>query len=97
MFVKNHEKTTREATFKQSLKIENKLSLKGNRGAKYSNEKTNPNTNSTTTKTSEEKNDIYSMDMEALQRIFKKLSNEIIDLKKNNGNRSSIPKKIFML
>jgi hypothetical protein len=35
------------------------------------------------------------MDMESLQRIVKKLSNEIIDLKKNHGEGSSNPKKFF--
>jgi hypothetical protein len=34
--------------------------------------------------------------MEALQRIVKKLSNEIIDLKKNCGEGSSNPKKFFI-
>jgi hypothetical protein len=96
MFFKNVEKTTLEATFKESLKIEkNMLSLKGNPGVESSKEKTNPKTKSTATKTSEEKKDTDSMDMEALQRIVKKLSNEIIDLKKNSGEGSSNPKKFF--
>jgi hypothetical protein len=53
MFVKNVEKTTLEATFKEALKIEkNMLSLKGNPGVESSKDKTNPKTKSTATKTS---------------------------------------------
>jgi hypothetical protein len=44
---------------------------------------------------SKEKKDINSMDMESLQRIVKKLSNELIYLKKNSGEGSSNPKKFF--
>jgi hypothetical protein len=36
-------------------------------------------------KPSEEKKDFDFMDMEALQRIVKKLSNDLIDLKKSGG------------
>jgi hypothetical protein len=72
MFVKNAEKTTLEETFKEALKIEkNMLSLKGNPRAESSKDKTNPKTKSIATKTSKEKKDTDSMDMEALQRIVK--------------------------
>jgi hypothetical protein len=46
-------------------------------------------------KPSEEKKDYDSMDMESLQRIVKKLSNELIDLKKNGGEGSSNSKNFL--
>jgi hypothetical protein len=35
------------------------------------------------------------MDKESLQRIVKKLSNELIDMKKSSGEGSSSPNKVF--
>jgi hypothetical protein len=53
MFVKNAEKTTLEATFKEALKVErNMLGLKGNPGVEYFKDKINPKTKSDVTKTS---------------------------------------------
>jgi hypothetical protein len=49
----------------------------------------------TVSKPSEEKNNYDSMDMEALQRIVKKLSNELIYLKKSGGEGSSSQNKFF--
>jgi hypothetical protein len=67
MFVKNTEKATLEATFQEALKIEkNMLSLKGNPRAESSKDKTKTKTKATVTKSSEEKKDIDSMDMESL-------------------------------
>jgi hypothetical protein len=43
----------------------------------------------------EEKNNYDSMEMDTLQRIVKKLSNELIDLKKSGGEGYSSQKKLF--
>ena len=73
------------------------LSLKGNPGVESSQDKSNLKTKSIITKTSKDNKDIYSMDLEYLQRIFKKLSIKIIYLKKNPREGSFNPKKIFKL
>jgi hypothetical protein len=80
--------------FQESLKVEkNMMSLKGNPGSEPSKDK--GKNKETMSKPSEEKKNYDSMDMEALQRIVKKLSNELIDLKKSGGEGSSSQKKFF--
>jgi hypothetical protein len=82
--------------FKEAIKVEkDMLSLKGNLGVESSKEKGNTKTKTTTNKPFEDKKDHDSTDMEALQRIVKKLSNEIIDLKNNCGEGSSNPNNFF--
>jgi hypothetical protein len=71
------------------------MSLKGNHGVDSSKEKGNTKTKTTTNKPFVDKKDYDSTDMEALQRISKKLSTEIIDLKNNCGEGSSKPKNFF--
>jgi hypothetical protein len=61
------------------------LSLKGNPGEESLKDKDNTNTKATATKFEEQNKDIDSMDMESLHRIVKKLSSELIDLKKHSG------------
>jgi hypothetical protein len=67
--------------------------LKGNSGSKPSKDK--GKAKATSSKPLEEKKQDDPMDMEALQRIIKKLSNDLIDLKKSSGEGSSNPKKFF--
>jgi hypothetical protein len=78
MFVMRDEKATLEDTFKESIKVEkDTLSLKGNHGSEH--EKDNPTKKKFLLfKPSIEKKDQYVMDMESLQRILKKISNEIL-------------------
>jgi hypothetical protein len=71
------------------------LSLKGNPGVESSKYKAKTKAKSLLPSIQEEKKDIDSMDMESLQRIVKKLSNELIDLKKHNREGSSNTKKVF--
>jgi len=52
-------------------------------------------TKTTAIKTPNDKKDHKSIDMEALQRIVKNISNEIIDMKNNYGQGSSNTKKFF--
>jgi hypothetical protein len=86
MFVKNVEKTTLEENFKESIKVEkNMLSLKGNPRVEPSKDKTNSKNKPPTSKPSKNKKDVDSTYMEMLQQIVKKLSNELIDIKKSNG------------
>jgi hypothetical protein len=96
MFVKTENKYTLEATFQEALKIKkNMLSLKGNPGVESSKNKNKNNTKAIVTKYLEETKDIDSMDMKSLQIIVKKLSNELIYLKKHNGEGSSTTMKLF--
>jgi hypothetical protein len=71
------------------------LSLKGNPWIEYSKYKANIKTKTIVTKPSKDKKDSNSTNMESLHKIFKKLSNEIIDLKKNYGEGSSNPNNFF--
>jgi hypothetical protein len=86
MFVKNAEKSTLEEAFQEALKVEkNMMSLKGNPGEESSKDK--GKSKEIVSKPPEEKKNYDSMDMESLQRIVKKLSNEMIDLKKSGRRR----------
>jgi predicted Mrr-cat superfamily restriction endonuclease len=94
MFIKNVEKSTLEESFQESLKVEkNMLSLKGNPGVESS--KDNVKSKEAMYKPSKDKKNYDSMDMETLQRIVKKISNELIDLKKNGAEGSSSSKNFF--
>lgn len=96
IFVKRGEKNTLEATFKESIKVEkDMLSLKINLGVQSSKYKSNTKTKATFTKPHEEKKYQDSIDVEALQIIVRKLSNEIIHMKKNCGEGSTNPNKFF--
>jgi hypothetical protein len=95
MFVKNVEKSTVEEAFQEALKVQNNMSsFKGNCGEESSKEK--GKAKETMTKPFKDKKNYDSMDMEALQRIIKKISNELIDWKKNDGEGSSSLKKCFI-
>jgi hypothetical protein len=80
MFVKRDKKSTFEDTFKEAIKMENDmLSLKGNPGSdleKYKSTKKNI----LLTKPSIDREDQDFMDIESLQSIINKLSNEIVDI-----------------
>jgi hypothetical protein len=88
MFVKNVDKATLEGAFQEALKVEkNMMSLEGNPRAESSKDK--GKVKSIVSKPTEENNNSNSMDMEALQRIVKKLPNDLIDLKKSGREGSS--------
>jgi hypothetical protein len=94
MYVKNSEKGTLEEAFQEALKFEkNMLSLKGSSSSEPSKDKGKGKIS--TSKPSEDKNPSDSMDMESLQRIIKKLSNDLVDLKRGSGEGSSNQKKFF--
>jgi len=96
MFVKRVDKNTLESTFRESIKVyKDMLSLKENPIIKSSSNTIDIKNETTMTKYPDDKKKQESIDMEAFQRIVKKLSNEIIDLKKNCGEGSSNPKKGF--
>jgi hypothetical protein len=93
MFVKRDENDTLGDTFKEAIKVEKyMLSLKGNPRVEVSKDKSNTKDQGYIDKTPKDKKDQESMDMEALQRIVKNISNEIIDMKKNIGEGTSNPK-----
>jgi len=94
MYVKNSEKDTLEEAFQEALKFEkNMMSLKGS----YSSEpfKDKGKGKFFASKPSEDKKPSDSMDIESLQRIILKLSNDLIDLKKCGGEGYSSQKKLF--
>jgi hypothetical protein len=94
MYVKNLEKGTLEEAFQEALKFEkNMTSLKGISSLEPSKYKGKGKVS--TSKPSEDKKPYDSMDMESLQRIIKKLSNDLVDLKKGGGEGSSSQKKLF--
>jgi hypothetical protein len=94
MYVKKYNKDTLEEDFQEALKFENNMmSLKGSSNSEPSKDKGKGK--SFVSKTSEDKNPSNSMDMESLHRIIKKLSNDLIDLKKGGGEGSSRKKKFF--
>jgi hypothetical protein len=83
MFVKRDEKNTLEDTFKEAIKVKKGyVKSKGNLGAESHKDKSNTKIKVTSTKPSEDTKDQDSLDMESLQRIIKKLSNDIIDIKR---------------
>jgi hypothetical protein len=94
MYVKNSEKDTLEEAFQEALKFEKKLlSLKGSSNSEPSKDK--GKSKISTSKSGEDKNPSDSMDMESLQRIIKNLSNDLVDLKRGNGEGSSNQKRFF--
>jgi hypothetical protein len=96
MFVKRYEKNTLETTFTKAIKFEKDvLDLKGNPEIEPSKDKTGNKTKATVKKPSKDKKDSESTYVEALHIIVKKLTNEIIDLKKNCGEGSSNPNFVF--
>jgi len=95
MFINNAERATLEAYFQESLKVEkNMMSVKGNPRLEPS--KYKGKNKETLSKPLEEKKNYDSMDMEALQRIVKKIYNKMIDLKKSGGEISSSQNKCFI-
>jgi hypothetical protein len=78
MFIKRVEKNTLAKLFVQAIKIEkDNIRLKGNPGQDEGKASTS------------NKKEQDSMDMESIQRIFNKISNRIIDLKKGITEISS--------
>jgi len=72
------------------------MSLKGNPREEAKNYKSNTKKRVTPSKSPKHKNDQESMEMESLQRIIKKLSNEIIDMNQNLGEGTSNTNKFFI-
>jgi hypothetical protein len=96
-FFKMDEKNMLEYTSKKSIEVEKEmLSLKFNPRVETSKDKSGNKTKATMTKTFDDKKYQESTNMESLQRIVKKIFNEIIDMKNNCGEGSSNPKKIFI-
>jgi hypothetical protein len=94
MYVKNSEKGTLEEDFQKALKFEkNMMSLKGSYKSDPSKDKGKGKY--FVSKPNEDKNHSDSMDMESIQRIINKLSNNLIDLKKGGGEGYSSQKKFF--
>jgi hypothetical protein len=94
MCVKNYENDTLEEYLQEALKFEKKLlSLKGSSNSEPSKDKGKSKISAS--KCGEDKKTSDSMDMESLQRIIKKLSNELVDLKRGNGEVSSNHKIFF--
>jgi len=85
MFVKREKLTTLEETFEEAILVEKEMtSLKTNptneSNIASSSKKKNENPN----KNSNDKKEQDNFDMENLQRVIKKFSNDLIDIKKNN-------------
>jgi hypothetical protein len=95
IFVKRAKNGTLEDTFEEAIKVEKyMLSLKGN-SRLNSDQSTSSNSKKKILPTQDptDKKDQDSMDMESLQRIVKKLTNEIVDMKKII--RENIPTRVF--
>ena len=93
MFVRKKAKLTLAENFEEAIKVEKDMSaIKTNPGvdtdAAYSSRK---KTDSPTKNANPEKKGQDSLDLDSLQRVIKKLSNEIIDLKK--GASENTPNK----
>jgi hypothetical protein len=94
MFVKNAKKYTLEEAFQEALKVEkNILNLKFNHGAEPSKDK--GKTKATMSKPSKEMKDSTPWIWKLSRELSKKLSNELIDLKKTDGEGSSNSTKFF--
>ena len=89
MFVKGKEKRSLEENFLEAIKVEKHLatisSHQGNKESKPSSWEKSTKKNQGTSKTDLEKKDREPTDMEGMQRVIKKLTNDIIGLKKNKG------------
>jgi hypothetical protein len=71
------------------------LSIKGKLGVETPKDKNGVKTKAIMTKLLDDEKDTDSIDMKELQRILKKISNEIIDMKKNCGEFPSNTNKFF--
>ena len=90
MFVRRAAKPTLAETFEEAIKVEKDMSaIKTNPGvdtdSASSSQKKNESSSKTTTP---EKKSQDSLDLDSLQRVIKKLSNEIIDLKKGTSENT---------
>ena len=84
MFLKQTHKTTLQDNFTEAIRVEKDLtSWKGNQ------ENDKPSSSRDPVKTHTHRRDQDAFDIEGLQRMFKQLSNEIIDLKKSSGEGTS--------
>ena len=99
MFVKAREKITLVENFLEAIKVEKDLesisSHQGNEENKTSSSKKNTKKNKGILRTNIEKKDKEPTDMASMHRVIKKLTNDIIDLKKNKGDGKK-PFKPFM-
>jgi hypothetical protein len=94
MYVKISKKDTLEEAFQEALKFEKKmLSLKSSSNSKPSKDK--GKIKIFASKSGEDKKTFDSMYMESLQRIIKNLSNDLVDLKRGNGEGYSNHKMFF--
>ena len=93
MFFRQKSKLTLVENFEEAIKVENDMSaIKENPGVDTdSASSSRKKTDSPTIKTNSEKKGQDALDLDSLQRVIKKLSNEIIDLKK--GTSESTPNK----
>ena len=99
MFVKGKEKKTLVENFLEAIKVEKYLasisSHLGNEESNASSLDQNIKKSKGISKSKSDKKDKDLMDMESMKRIIKKLTNEIIDLKKNKGEGKK-PFKMFL-
>ena len=93
MFVRRAAKLTLAENFEEAIKVEKDMSaIKTNPGVDTdSASSSRKNTESPSKTTTPEKKGQDSLDLDSLQRVIKKLSNEIIDLKK--GTSKSTPNR----
>ena len=100
MFVRRTTKLTLTENFEEAIKVEKDMSaIKTNPGVDTdSASSSRKKTNSPTKNTNPEKKGQDSLDLDSLQRVIKKLSNEIIDLKKGNSESTlnkEPPRQLF--
>ena len=99
MFVKGKEKRTLEKKFLEAIKVEKDLaaisSHQGNKESKPSSSKKSIKKNKGISKSDLEKKGKEPTEMESMQRVIKKLTSDIINLKKNKGEEKK-PFKLFL-
>jgi hypothetical protein len=96
MFFKRDKNHTLDDTFKEAIKVEKHMQiLKTNPGEDANKVKSNTKKKIHPPKSPQGKKDQDSLDMEILQRIIKKLSNEIVDMNRNTREGTSNTKKLF--
>ena len=99
MFVKAREKITLEENFVEAIKVEKDLESisihQNNEEIKPSSPEKSIKKNKGIPRSDLEKKEKEPTDMESMQRVIKKITNKIIDLKKNKGEKKK-PFKLFM-
>lgn len=86
MFFKRAKLTTLEETFDEAILVEKEISsLKANPMNETNSASTSKKNNENPNKNENEKKDQDNLDMESLQQVITKLSNDMINIKKNNS------------